>query len=134
MDEGLIEEFLDKKNLIAIIGVSKNPQKRGHRVYRDLKNRGYKAYPVNPDADEILGDKCYGSLEALPKKPDVVDIVVPPKVTEEIVKDCKRLGIKRVWLQPGSESEAAIKFCQNNNIAIIFGKCIMAERHKREKQ
>ena len=134
MDERLIEEFLNKKNVIAIVGASKDPEKYGHRVYRDLKSGGYKVYPVNPNADEILGDKCYPSLEALPEKPDVVDVVVPPKVTEEVVKNRKKLGITKVWMQPGSESETAIKFCKDNNIAVIFGKCIMVERHKREKQ
>ena len=134
MDERLIEEFLNKKNVIAIVGASKDPEKYGHRVYKDLKSGGYKVYPVNPNADEILGDKCYPSLEALPEKPDVVDVVVPPKVTEEVVKNRKKLGITKVWMQPGSESETAIKFCKDNNIAVIFGKCIMVERHKREKQ
>jgi len=134
LDEQLIEEFLNKKNLIAVVGASKDPEKYGHRVYRDLKSGGYKVYPVNPNAEEILGDKCYPSLETLPEKPDVVDVVVPPKVTEEVVKDCNRLGIKRVWMQPGSESETAIKFCKDNNIAVIFEKCIMVERHEREQQ
>lgn len=134
MDERLIEEFLNKKNVIAIVGASKDPEKYGHRVYKDLKSGGYKVYPVNPNADEILGDKCYPSLEALPEKPDVVDVVVPPKVTEEVVKNRKKLGITKVWMQPGSESETAIRFCKDNNIAVIFGKCIMVERHKREKQ
>ena len=134
MDERLIEEFLNKKNVIAIVGASKDPEKYGHRVYKDLKSGGYKVYPVNPNADEILGDKCYPSLEALPEKPDVVDVVVPPKVTEEVVKNRKKLGITKVWMQPGSESETAIKFCKDNNIAVIFEKCIMVERHKREKQ
>lgn len=134
MDERIIEEFLNKKNVIAVVGVSKDPEKYGHRVYKDLKSGGYKVYPVNPNANEILGDKCYSSLEVLPEKPDVVDVVVPPKVTEEVVKTCKKLGITKVWMQPGSESETAIKFCRDNNIAIIFGKCIMVERHKREPQ
>ena len=134
MDEESIEGFLDKKNLIAVVGASKDLEKYGHRVYRDLKSGGYKVYPVNPNADEILGDKCYPSLETLPEKPDVVDVVVPPKVTEEVVRDCNRLGIKRVWIRQGSESETAIKFCKDNNIAVIFEKCIMVERHRREKQ
>jgi hypothetical protein len=123
LDEELIEEFLNKKNLIAVVGASKEskyPEKYGHRVYRDLKSGGYKVYPVNPNAEEILGDKCYPSLETLSEKPDVIDVVVPPKVTEEVARDCNRLGIKRVWMQPGSESETAIKFCRDNDIAVIF--------------
>lgn len=133
MDEKLILEFLNGKNVIAVVGASRDPEKYGHRVYKDLRSGGYRVYPVNPNADKVLGDKCYPSLEALPEKPDVVDVVVPPKACEEVVKTCKKLNITKVWMQPGSESETAIEFCRDNNIVVIFGKCIMVERHKREK-
>jgi predicted CoA-binding protein len=132
INEDFILKFLDKKNVFAVVGVSKDPEKYGHRVYRDLRGAGLKVYPVNPNADEVLGDKCYPNLEALPKKPDVVDIVVPPKVTEEVVKTCKKLGITKVWMQPGSESQTAIDFCRKNGIDVIYGICIMQERRKRQ--
>jgi len=66
VDEKLIRSFLDKKNVFAVVGASRNPEKYGHRVYRDLKEAGYTVYPVNPNADEVLGDKCYPKLESLP--------------------------------------------------------------------
>lgn len=130
MDEKLIMEFLDKKNVFAVVGASRNPEKYGHQVYKDLRNARYRVYPVNPNANEVLGDKCYPSLKALPTKPDVVDLVVPPKVTEQAVKTCKKLGIKKVWMQPGSESETAINFCKENNMNVIHGVCVMIERKK----
>jgi predicted CoA-binding protein len=128
MNEKLIKEFLSRKNIFAVVGASRDPQKYGFQVYRDLKNAGYQVYPINPNANEILGDKCYPSFEAMPKKPDVVDVVVPPKVTEQVVETCKKLGIKKVWMQPGSESETAIKFCQENAIDVVYGVCVMIER------
>jgi len=131
MDQELIERFLDKKNVFAVVGASRDPQKYGYQVYRDLKNGGYKVYPVNPNADEILGDRCYSSLENLPINPDVVDVVVPPRVTERIVETCKRLAITKVWMQPGSESETAIKFCDDNGINVVHGVCVMIERRSR---
>ncbi len=130
MNEELIKAFLNKKNIFAVVGASRDPQKYGYQVYKDLKNAGYEVYPVNPNADEILGDKCYPSLENLPKKPDVVDVVVPPKVTEQLVETCKKLGITKVWMQPGSESEKAIKFCEENSIQVVHGVCVMIERAK----
>jgi predicted CoA-binding protein len=120
--------MVDKKNIIAVVGASRDLGKYGHRVYKDLKQAGYKVYPVNPNADEVLGDKCYPNLASLPKKPDVVDIVVPPLVTEQIVQECRQLGITMVWMQPGSESEKAIRFCQENNIVFVYGECIMVQR------
>ncbi|OYT44619.1 CoA-binding protein [Candidatus Bathyarchaeota archaeon ex4484_40] len=128
MEPSIIAEFIDKKNVIAVVGASRNPEKYGHKVYRDLKEAGYRVYPVNPNASEILGDKCYPNLESLPERPDVVTVVVPPRVTEKIVKACKDLGIWRVWMQPGSESEKAITFCRENGIKVIHGVCIMIQR------
>lgn len=130
MDERLIKSFLNKKNVFAVMGASRNPKKYGHQVYRNLRSAGYRVYPVNPNADEVLGDKCYPSLEDLPVKPDVVDVVVPPNVTEEVVKTCKKLGISKVWMQPGSESEEAINFCKENGIEVVYGVCVMIEGEK----
>lgn len=133
MDEELIRTFLSKKNIFAVVGVNRDPKKYGHRVYRDLKDAGYEVYAVNPNAEKILGDKCYPNLESLPVKPDVVNIVVPPKVTEQIVVTCKKLGITKVWMQPGSESEKAIKFCEENGIDVVYGVCVMIERAKQNQ-
>ena len=130
MNEQLIMAFLDRKNMFAVVGASRDSKKYGHQVYRDLRNAGYRVYPVNPNVNEVLGDKCYPSLEALPVKPDVVDVVVPPNVTEAVVKTCKKLGIRKVWMQPGSESEKAIEFCEKNDIDVVYGVCVMIERAK----
>jgi predicted CoA-binding protein len=132
MDAKLIEDFLEKSNVFAVVGASRDPSKYGHQVYRDLRAAGYKIYPVNPNAEEILGDKCYPSLESLPEKPQVVDLVVPPKVTDQIVKVCKKLGIRKVWMQPGSESETALDFCKENNIEVVYGFCVMVERRSKK--
>lgn len=132
INEKVILRFLDKQNVYAVVGVSREPEKFGHQVFKDLRNAGYKVYCINPKANEVLGDKCYPSLEALPIKPDVVNIVVPPKITENIVKVCKKLNIRKVWMQPGSESQAAVKYCEENGIEVIHGMCVMIERKRQE--
>jgi len=131
MNTNLIKEFLRKQNVFAVVGVSRNPAKYGHQVYKDLKEAGYVVYAVNPNIDEVLGDRCYHSLSELPEKPDVVDIVVPPKVTEKIVEECKELGIERVWMQPGSESVHAINFCEENDIKVVHDVCVMVKRREK---
>ena len=130
MNPNLITDFLRKQNVFAVVGVSKKPAKYGHQVYIDLKEAGYVVYAVNPTIDEVLGDRCYHSLSELPEKPDVVDTVVPPAVTEKIVEECKELGIARVWMQPGSESEKAINFCVENNIKVVHDMCVMVKRRE----
>ena len=126
-----INRFLDKRNIFVVIGVSRDKMKYGAKVYLDLKNAGYKVYPINPHADEIFGDKCYKKLENLPEKPDVVNIVVPPKLTMEIVKECKLLNIQNVWMQPGSQSKEAINYCKKNNLIVLHDFCIILQRSKK---
>jgi predicted CoA-binding protein len=130
MEEDLIREFLNKRNVFAVVGASREPEKYGHQVYKDLRSAGYAVYPVNPKAEEILGDRCYADIKELPRKPDVVDFVVPPGITERILETCTELGVMRVWLQPGSESEKAIKFCQDHGIKVVHGVCVMVQRRK----
>ena len=131
INQDIINEFLDMRNVFAVIGVSKNKEKYGNKVYFDLKDAGYAVYPINPNVSKISGDRCYPKLRNLPLKPDVVDIVVPPKVTEKAVKECKDLKINKVWMQPGSDSEEAILFCKENGIKVLFGVCVMLERRKK---
>ncbi|MGC9443946.1 MAG: CoA-binding protein [Candidatus Methanospirareceae archaeon] len=128
MNSELVTEFLREENVFAVVGVSRNPEKYGHKVYKDLKDAGLTVYPVNPNLDEILGDRCYRSLRDLPGKPDVVDTVVPPAVTEKVVRECAALGIDKVWMQPGSESRQAIAFCKRHGIKFVYGVCVMVKR------
>jgi uncharacterized protein len=120
----LIKEFMAQKRF-AVIGATDNPQKYGNQIVKNLKKRGYEVYPINPKLKELEGLKCYESLAAIPVKVDVVDFVVPPAVTEEILKQCRELELDHIWLQPGSESEAAIAFCQENHLKVVQGVCVM---------
>jgi predicted CoA-binding protein len=122
--QDLIKEFMAQKRF-AVVGATDNAEKQGHQIFKNLKNRGYEVYPVNPRLKELEGIRCYPSLADIPVKVDVVDFVVPPNVTEEILKKCKELRLSCVWLQPGSESEAAIAFCHNNNLKVVHGVCVM---------
>jgi predicted CoA-binding protein len=122
--EDLIKEFMAKKRF-AVIGATDNAEKYGNRIFKNLTSRGYEVYPVNPNLKEIEGVKCYPSLADIPVKVDVVDFVVPPKVTESILKECKKLGLDHIWLQPGSESDAAIAFCRDNKLKVVYGTCVM---------
>ena len=125
-----IKEFLRKENIFAVVGVSRDKKKYGYKVYKNLKEAGYKVYPINPNASEIEGEKCYSSLSELPEKPDVVNLVVQPKITEEIGGNAKNWELKKVWMQPGAESKEAIKFCLQNSIEVVYNVCVMLERKK----
>jgi predicted CoA-binding protein len=125
----LIRTFIDRR-VWAVVGVSRDPSKYGNRIFHTLLEAGYKVYPVNPNVSEIEGHRVFPALADLPEPPEVVDIVVPPKITELIVQECAQLGLKRVWMQPGSESEKAIDFCHQRGIEVVYGVCAMVHRKK----
>jgi predicted CoA-binding protein len=120
----LIKEFIKQKKF-AVVGATDNPQKYGNQVVKNLISRDYQVYPVNPRLKEVEGLKCYAGLADIPEKVDVVDFVVPPQATEEILKQCLALGLNRIWLQAGSESEVAIDFCHKHNLKVVHSVCVM---------
>lgn len=119
-----VKEFLSCKK-IAVVGVSRSGKKFGNSVFKELKSKGYEVYPVNPNADEIEGTKSYPDINALKGMIDGAVFVVPPAQTEKLVRDAASAGISRIWMQQGSESKDAIKFCNENGINAVYGECIL---------
>ena len=119
-----VDDFIAQKKL-AVVGVSRNKQKFGNTVYRELKEKGYTVYPVNPYAEKIGDDTCYASLNDLPETVDGAVLVLKPEQTEAVVRDAKEAGITRIWMQQGAESGAAIEFCEQNGIPVISKLCIL---------
>jgi len=94
--------------LIAVVGVSDDASKYGHKIFRDLLNAGYPVQGVNPKGGFVLGQQVHKSLSEMEKRPDLVITVVHPAVTEKIVEECNKLGVKHIWMQPGSDSDKAV--------------------------
>ena len=124
VSKSVVDDFLSQQKL-AIVGVSRSGKKFGNVIYKDLKKKEYLVFPVNPNAEKIEGDRCFPGLEKLPESVDGVVINVPPSETEKVLQVAAKQGIRRVWLQQGSESEQAIKFCEENNFNFVHGECIL---------
>ncbi|MBZ5544903.1 MAG: CoA-binding protein [Acidobacteriia bacterium] len=122
--KAVVTDFVSQKKL-AVVGVSRQGKKFGNMAFRELKAKGYKLLPVHPQAETIEGERCYPSLAALPEPVDGVLVVVPPAETEKVVREAAAAGIKRVWMQQGAESPAAIKFCEDNGLSAVHGECIL---------
>ena len=125
----LVIDFL-KQRRFAVIGSFRNKEKFAYRIFVDLMKKGYEVLPVNPRLSEVEGKVCYKSISDILHSVDVVNIVTPPLSTENILKECLRKGIKRVWLQPGAESPTAIQFCYDNGIKVIYSMCVLMESSK----
>lgn len=124
---------------VAVVGLSKDPTKYSHRVAAYLKGNGYRIVPVNPFADEVLGEKCFKSLlevpEDLQKSIELVDIFRPsediPPIVDEAIKLKQRHGkLRTVWMQLGIINEAAAEKARAAGLEVVMDKCVMAE-HKR---
>ena len=122
--KAVVDEFLSQRTL-AVVGASRNPRKFGNAVLRELNAKGYKVFPVNPNAREVLGSKCYPTLKDLPERVGGIVVVVPPAETERVVREAKDAGISRVWMQQGAESDTAITFCRQNGMQEVHGECIL---------
>lgn len=116
-----------KEKEIVVVGVSHKEEKFGFRIFRDLINHGFKVKGINPTDGEILGRKIYRNLKELEDVPDLVITVTPHEVTERIVEECKEMGVREIWMQPGSESKDAIEKAKNYGISVVHNACFMVQ-------
>lgn len=114
----------------AVVGASNSKEKYGNKVFLDLMEAGHVVIPINPREETIEGVRAYPSLKDYAGRIDIVVTVVPPKITEAIVEECRQLGIRTIWMQPGSESQEAVRRCEEHGIRAIHNACIMIERKR----
>ena len=124
INKQVMESFLSQKSL-ALAGVSRSGKKFGNAILKELSQQGYKLFLIHPEVDEIDGNKCYASLAELPEEVQSLIVVVPPEQTEILVQDIPASGIQRVWMQQGSASPTAISYCEENDISLIHGECVL---------
>lgn len=120
-------EFLAKRR-IAVTGVSRNPQGHGSNiVYQRLRQRGYDVFAVNPNADQVEGDRCFHELKSIPGGVEAVVIGTKPETAEATMRECEELGIRLVWMHrsigQGSVSPAATEYGRQHGITVIDGGC-----------
>lgn len=118
-----IEAFLAERT-VAVVGVSRS-KGFANNAARALRQAGYRVLPVNELADEIAGEPCYRSLSAIPERVAAAVVVVPPARSADVVRECARLGIKKVWLQQGAESAEAIQAAKDAGLECVERECIM---------
>ena len=120
-------EFLAHKRM-AVTGVSRHPKSHGsNTVYKRLRERGYDVFAVNPNADEVEGDRAYKDLRSIPGGVEAVVIATRPERAEATMHECAELGIKHVWMHWGSGgssvSDAATAYGRQHGVTVIDGGC-----------
>ena len=114
-----------KSDFIAVLGVSRNSKKFGNFLFDELKKKGKKVFPVNPDLIEYDGVKCFQSVEDLPEETNSVVFVTKPEITNTLLLKVFQKGIRNIWLQQGSHNNESIAICSALNVNVIHGQCLM---------
>lgn len=117
-----------KKKIWAVVGANQDREKYGNMIYRKLKSSGYTVYPVNPMYETVEGDKCYKDLSSLPEVPEVIDMVVSPKRGKPIIEEAARLGIKNIWLQPGTFDDELLEMIAQKGLTGVQACVLVAVR------
>lgn len=118
-----IQQFLAAKKL-AVAGASRNPKKFGGSIIKDLKEKEFELFPVNPNADEIQDLKCYKTVADLPADVKHLLIVTPKTSTADVAKLAVEKKMEMVWIQQMSETPEAIAVLEESGIPFIQKKCI----------
>lgn len=124
-----IKEIYRFKN-IAVVGMSKNPDKAAHYVPKYLIEKGYNVIPVNPSTDEILGLHCYPNLGSIPSHVDIVDVFRPSNEVSTVIDEAIPLKPRVVWLQEGIHNLKAELLAQAAGIDVVFNRCMLAEHQR----
>ena len=120
-----IESFLAAPSY-AVVGASRDREKYGNKVLRCYLQKDRRVFPVNPGATEVEGLTAYPSLTDLPEPVESVSIITPPHVTETVVEDAHRAGVRNLWMQPGAESPAAVERAESLGMNVIAdGSCVL---------
>jgi uncharacterized protein len=124
-----MQDFLAQKR-IAVTGLSRTKDSGAGAIYLKLRDHGYQVFPVHPTAEALHGDPCYASLSAIPGGVDAVFIMNKPEISEKIVDEALKLGIRHVWMHnntfmPSSASDSAVAKCKQANVNVIAVGCPM---------
>ncbi|MCX6305900.1 MAG: CoA-binding protein [Bacteroidetes bacterium] len=119
-----IDSFLSAHS-IAIAGVSRDPKKFGHVVFKQLKEKGFEVLPINPGTDDIAGTPCFRSVSALPPGTQSLIIVTGKKQTREVVAEAMAGGIKNIWIQQMSDTPETLELTKGYTGNLVTGECIL---------
>jgi predicted CoA-binding protein len=119
-----IQQFVSAKAM-AVVGASATGKGFGSFAYAELKKKGYRVMAVHPTASAVHGDPCWPSFAALPEPVERALVVVKPDAAEAVLRDAAAAGVRRIWLQQGAESPAALRAAEELGLDVVHGQCIL---------
>jgi len=132
-DSDRIEAFLASDSF-AVVGASADRSKYGNKVLRCYQQNGKQVFPINPRVSEVEGLRAYPSLAALPAPIRAISVITPPTATEQVVREAHAAGVRHVWMQPGAESDEAVRTAELLGMNVIAGgPCVLVVLGYRER-
>lgn len=116
--------MLTRVKNIAVVGLSPNPERPSYGVSAAMQGFGFRVIPVHPTAREILGEKVYPNLAAVPEPIDLVNVFRSAEFIDDVVDECLKLGLKTLWIQEGIVNEPAAEKALAGGITVIMDRCI----------
>jgi predicted CoA-binding protein len=118
-----LKRILQTTHSIAMVGLSDKWHRPSYFVAKYLLDRGYKVIPVNPGHQQILGQKCYPTLEDIPDKVDMVDLFQRPDRVMPFVESAIDMNVRFVWMQLGIVNEEAAAKARAQGIEVVMDRC-----------
>ncbi|MCM3784273.1 CoA-binding protein [Neobacillus mesonae] len=122
-----IKEILASTGNIAVVGLSDKPDRTSYMVSEAMQSRGYRIIPVNPGADEILGEKCYPDLKSIPEPVDIVNVFRRSEYCADVAREAAEIQAKVIWLQLGILSDEVAQIGEEHGMTVIMDRCIKVE-------
>jgi predicted CoA-binding protein len=125
-----LEKLLRDSRTIAVVGLSGKPWRTSHGVTQYMQSRGYRIIPVNPHESEVLGERSYPDLEAVPEKIDIVNVFRRSEYVSDVMDAAIRVGAKAVWTQLGVIDQAAADRGRAAGLEVVMDRCILVEHQR----
>jgi len=122
-----LRRILKNNHTIAIVGLSADWYRPSYFAAKFMQEHGFRIIPVNPKYDEILGEKCYPNLKAIPEPVDIVDVFRKPDDCVPIAQDAVSIGAKVLWLQLGVVNEEAARVAETGGLEVVMDRCVKIE-------
>jgi predicted CoA-binding protein len=131
--EAEITEILNTYRVVAVVGLSNDPNRPSNQVARYLQEHGYRIVPVNPRYQEILGERCYAGLQDIPFPVEIVDIFRKVDAIPAIVEAAIAVGAKVVWMQQGLEEPVSARKAGQAGLRVVMDRCLKIEHGQRHR-
>jgi len=122
-----VAAVLNDYRVVAVVGLSGNPERSSYQVAQYLQNHGYRIIPVNPGCRQVLGETCYPSLKDIPFPVEVVDIFRKVEDISAIVDEAIAAGAKAVWMQLGLEEPGSARKARKAGLKVVMNRCMKME-------